>query len=135
MEMRDKFLLNLRPQISSVKIHPNTCTVECFQNNVLRPVILLQKNLLLAVFRNYLEKFKNVFYDLSAEKKTEYIDNAFQKDFKFRNALKGMIIGHFTLEEYDFFVEHSVDLNRRIIDLIKETLKDNLQLLEFRFAG
>ena len=31
-----------------------------------------------------------------------YIENAIQKDINFRNSLKGMIIGQFTIEEYDF---------------------------------
>lgn len=135
METRDKGLLNLRPLIPSAKILPGTCDIECFQNQILRPLVALQSDLLIVVFRNYLSKHKNVFYDLNIEKKIEYIDSAIQKDFKFRNSLKGIIIGHFTLEEYEQYSENSSNLNKRMMDLIRECLKDNLQVLEFRNAG
>ena len=107
---------------------------EYFQNNTLRPVVKLQKNLLLAAFRNYVQKHKNVFYDLSVEKRMDYIDNAIHKDMKFRNSLKGMVIGQFTLHEYEVYIEDSSALNKRMMNIVIERLKSNVQLLEPEFA-
>ena len=39
-------------------------------------------------------------YNLTIEKRLQYIDNALNKNIKFRNSLKGMFIGQFTTEEY-----------------------------------
>lgn len=134
METRDSDLLRLRPEIPSAKITRNMSTDECFQNKTLRPVAKLQNGLLLAVFRNYVAKHKNVFYDLTIEKKLDYIENAIHKDMKFRNSLKGIIIGQFTLEEFEIYIKNSSALNKRMMDIVKERLKSNLQLLEYDFA-
>ena len=130
MNLRDIALLQLRPQIPSAKILPGMTAEESFQNKTLRPIAKLQNDLLVAVFRNYARKHKNVFYDLSVEKRMDYIENAIHKDMKFRNSLKGMIIGQFTLDEYDTYIQNSSALNKRMMNLVKERLKSNIQLLE-----
>lgn len=103
---------------------------EYFQNKTLRPVVKLQHNLLLAVFKNYISKHKNVFYGLNTEKKLDYIENAVHKDMKFRNSLKGIIIGQFTLEEFELYIQNSSALNKRMMDIVKERIKDNLLYFE-----
>lgn len=130
METRDSALLHLRPEILSAKITTNMSADECFQNKTLRPVVKLQHDLLLAAFRNYIAKHKNVFYDLNVEKKMDYIENAIHKDMKFRNSLKGMIIGQFTLDEFEIYIQNSSALNKRMMDIVKERLKDNLLYFE-----
>ncbi|MAO09768.1 MAG: glyoxalase [Flavobacteriaceae bacterium] len=134
METRDEVLLQLRPEIPSATFNNQMSDAEYFQNNTLRPVVKLQKNLLLAAFRNYVQKHKNVFYDLSVEKRMDYIDNAIHKDMKFRNSLKGMVIGQFTLHEYEVYIEDSSALNKRMMNIVIERLKSNVQLLEPEFA-
>lgn len=134
METRDSLLLRMRPEISSAKINANMSADEFFQNKTLRPVAKLQNELLLAVFRNYAAKHKNVFYDLTIEKRLDYIENAIHKDMKFRNSLKGIIIGQFTIEEFEIYIKNSSALNKRMMDIVKERLKSNIQLLEYDFA-
>lgn len=131
METRDDVLLGLRPIIVSAKITVGMSSDEIFQNKTLRPVVKLQNDLLLAAFKNYAAKHKNVFYDLSIDKRLDYIENAIHKDMKFRNSLKGMVIGQFTLEEYDIYIQNSSALNKRMMDIVKERLKSNIQLLEY----
>lgn len=134
METRDSILLGLRPEIPSAKITLDMTSDEYFQNRTLRPVAKLQNDLLLAAFRNYAVKHKNVFYDLSLEKRMDYIENAIHKDMKFRNSLKGIIIGQFTLDEFDTYIQNSSALNKRMMDIVKERLKSNIQLLELEYA-
>jgi len=134
METRDKLLLLLRPEIPSAKVTSEMTADECFQNRTLRPVVKLQGDLLLAAFRNYAVKHKNVFYDLSIEKRMDYIENAIHKDMKFRNSLKGIIIGQFTLEEFGAYIQNSSALNKRMMDIVKEGLKSHIQLLDLEYA-
>jgi hypothetical protein len=103
---------------------------EYFQNAVLRPILKLQNDLFISVFKNYIKKHKNVFYDLSLEKKQRYIEHAIQKDIKFRNSLKGMIIGMFTVEEYEIYTMNSSALNKRMMNLLIVRLKDQLLLFD-----
>jgi len=103
---------------------------ERFQNLVLRPIIKFQNDLLIAVFKNYIKKHKSVFYDLSIEKRIDYIENAIQKDMKLRNSMKGMLIGLFTVEEYEIYIQNSSALNKRMMNIVKQRLISNLQLFE-----
>jgi hypothetical protein len=130
MNDRENDLVKARPQISPKSIYENMSNDERFQNTTLRPVIKLQSPLLIAAFRNYITKRKNVFYDLSLEKRLQYIENAIQKDMKFRNSLKGMIIGQFTLQEYQEYILNSSPLNKRMMNIVVERLKDNILLFE-----
>lgn len=128
MATRSQDLLSVRPTIPSAKINDNMSFDERFQNATLRPIIKMQHDLFIVVFRNYIAKHKNVFYDLSIPKQLAYIDNAIHKDMKFRNSVKGMIIGQFTVEEYALYIQNSSALNKRMMNIVKTRLIDSIQL-------
>ncbi len=130
MAIRDQYLLNLRPQILSAKLSENMSSEERFQNTTLRPIIKLQSDLLMEVFKNYIAKHKNVFYELFLEKRIDYIENAIHKDMKFRNSIKGMIIGQFTNNEYALYIQNSSALNKRMMNIVKERYLSNIQVFE-----
>jgi hypothetical protein len=130
MEERDPHLKKARPEIPAARVNEKMMPDEKFQNETLRPVIKLQNDLLLEAFRNYANKHKNVFYSLSVEKRLHYIENAIQKDMKFRNSLKGMVIGQFTIEEYRYYITNSSALNKRMMNLVRERIQNNIQLLD-----
>jgi hypothetical protein len=127
MASRTEHLLSIRPVISSAKIYDSMSSDELFQNRTLRPIIKMQHNLFIAVFKNYISKRKNVFYELTLSKQLAYIDNAIHKDMKFRNSIKGMIIGQFTEEEYALYIQNSSALNKRMMNIVKERLLDSIQ--------
>ncbi|WP_306350124.1 glyoxalase [Flavobacterium sp. '19STA2R22 D10 B1'] len=129
MNDRDPFIIEFRGAILG-EINPQSSAEEQFQNKTLRPILKLQNDLFIASFHNYISKYKNDFYNLSLEKKFIYIDNAIQKDIKFRNALKGMIIGLFTLDEFKEYIANSSALNKRMMNLLIERLKSQIQLFE-----
>ena len=130
MSSRSEKLLQQRPQIPSSKIHDNMSREEYFQNAVLRPVLKLQNELFIVVYMNYIRKHKNVFHDLSLPKKMQYIENSVQRDVKFRNNLKGIILVQLTVEEFEVYAENSSALNKRMMNLLIERLKDQIQLFE-----
>jgi len=130
MSTRSIKLTKVRTEIPTGIINDVMTKEERFQNSVLRPTIKFQKDLLIEVFKNYIVKHKSMFYDLALEKRMDYIENAIQKDMKFRNSLKGMIIGVFTVEEYLIYIENSSSLNKRMMHLVKELLLSNIQLFE-----
>ena len=135
MDSRDSALLKIRPQIPSAIKTNSMSEGEFFQNNTIRPIAKLQNDLLVEVFKHYIKKHKNVFYDLSIEKRLDYIENSIHKDMKFRNSLKGIIIGQFTINEHRQYVQNSSALNKRMMCIVKDRLKKNLQLMEYHFAS
>lgn len=128
MTKRTEDLNGIRPIIASAKIYDSMSADEMFQNKTLRPIIKMQHDLFIAVFRNYISKRKNVFYELSLQKQLDYIDNAIHKDMKFRNSVKGMIIGQFTVEEYEIYIKNSSALNKRMMNIVKNRLINSIQL-------
>ena len=130
MNTRELNLKSIRPEFLATTINTTMSSEERFQNLVLRPVIQLQHELLMVVFKNYISKHKNLFYDLTLEKRMAYIENAIHKDMKFRNSVKGMIIGMFTVEEYTIYIENSSALNKRMMNIAKDRLLSHIQLFE-----
>jgi len=130
MNNRQQDLKRIRPEIPTAIITEHMSNQERFQNETIRPVVKLQNPLLIEVFRNYVTKHKNVFYDLSLPKRIAYIENAIHKDMKFRNSLKGMIIGQFTVIEYKDYIQDSSALNKRMMNIVKERLLSQIQLFE-----
>jgi hypothetical protein len=129
MENRDTFLIDLRGETLGT-ITPQSSSEEIFQNRTLRPILVLQNDLFIQVFLNYAVKQKNVFFSLTPEKKMSYIENIIQRDIKFRNSLKGMIIGFFTVSEYLEYIKNSSSLNKRMMNMLIERLRSQVQLLE-----
>ena len=130
MNDRPNDLKRIRPQIKKTQQFANMGVEERFQNETLRPILKLQNPLLVAVFHQYVEKRKGVFYDLGLSKKLAYIENSLIKDQKFRNSVKGMIIGQFTVEEYNHYTLNSSALNKRMMNMTIERIKDQVQLFE-----
>lgn len=129
MERRDAFLKEFRGDAIGT-VSSESSFDEYFQNEILRPILKLQNDLIIIAFINYTNKNKIDFNLLSAEKKSVVIENSIQKDIKFRNALKGMIVGLFTIEEYKKYIQNSSSLNKRMMGMLIERLKSQVQLLE-----
>ncbi len=130
MNSRNLDLKRIRPDFMTTTINNAMSTEERFQNLVLIPIIKLQNDLFIEVFKNYATKHKNVFYDLSLEKRIDYIGNSIHKDMKFRNSVKGMIIGMFTIEEYKLYIQNSSALNKRMMNIVKERIIESIQIID-----
>jgi hypothetical protein len=129
MNQRDVFIKELREgTIGSVSTQSSS--EEMFQNEVLRPILKLQNDLFIASFKNYSAKYNKDFNFQTTEKKLATIENAIQKDSKYRNTLKGMVLGLFTIEEYSFYIKNSSNLNKRMMTMLIERLKSQVQLFE-----
>ena len=130
MNDRPNDLRRIRPEIKKTQQFATMGAEERFQNETLRPILKLQNPLFIEVFHQYIEKRKGVFYDLGLEKKLAYIESSLIKDQKFRNSVKGMIIGHFTVAEYRQYSIYSSALNKRMMNMVIERLKDQVQLFD-----
>lgn len=129
MDQRDKLIKEIRGE-SLGDTNIQSTSEELFQNEVLRPILKLQNDLFIASFINYISKYKRDFYTRTVENKLSIIENAIQKDIKFRNALKGMIIALFTTDEYALYIKNSSSLNKRMMNLLIERLKSQVQLFD-----
>lgn len=129
MDQRNAFLKEFRGETLGT-VTDQSSSDELFQNQVLRPILKIQNDLFIAAFGNHLVKNRIDFNAFSVEKKLATIENAVQKDIKFRNALKGMIMGLFTTDEYALYIKNSSSLNKRMMGMLIERLKSQVQLFE-----
>ena len=115
----------LRPVLKNL-INSNTSDLERFQNEVLRPIIKMQNNLLVALFKNYIRNRKIEFKKLKAEVQENKINSILTKDINFKNILIGSIIGHLNKNEIEIYLKSKSELNKRIIQMVKQRLQDTL---------
>lgn len=134
METRDFNIVHWRGEMIGT-VNEQSSDEEKFQNQTLRPILKLQNDLFIAVFKNHISKHKNDFYSLTVERKLQFIENAVQKDIKFRNSLKGIVIGVFTMDEYDRYIQNSSSLNKRMMNMLIERLKSQVQLFELAHSN
>lgn len=103
-----------------------TTDVETFQNQTLRPIIKMQHALLIASFVKYLQKRKIDFSSLSIQKKNQKIATVYKTDHNHKNITLGLIIGHFSIDEFAFYNTNASEFNRRILQIISQRLKDSI---------
>lgn len=125
MNQRTVFLKEFRGETLGT-ITEQSSSDEVFQNTVLRPILKLQNDLLIASLNHHLSKSKIDFNSFSIEKKLATLENLILKDIKFRHNLKGMIIGLFTLEEYKIYLQNSSSINKRMMAMLLERLKSQV---------
>lgn len=114
----------IRPVLKNL-INSNTSDLERFQNQVIRPIIKMQNNFLVVFFEDYLKNRKIEFYILKYEDQENKINTILTKDINFKNILLGSIVGHFDENEIKVYLKSTSELNKRIIQIIKQRLLDN----------
>jgi len=114
----------IRPVLKNL-INSNTSNIERFQNQVIRPIIKMQNNFLVVFFEDYLKNRKIEFYILKYEDQENKINTILTKDINFKNILLGSIVGHFDENEIKVYLKSTSELNKRIIQMIKQRLLDN----------
>lgn len=117
----------VRPQLSDL-VNTGTLEIEKFQNEAIRPIIKMQHNLLIILFKNYIKKRKIDFHNLKIEKQKAKINSILTKDIIFKNLILGSIIGHFSDEELTLYLKDSSELKKRILQIIKQRLQDSFIL-------
>ncbi len=124
VNFRDQQLKNQRPEISSAKILESTSSFEAFQNQVLRPILKFQNDILIQVFLSRINAKNQDFIALSLQKKQDILIGEFKTNTTLRQILLGCVIGLLTSEEFKFYNANTTKINKRIFSMLKERLLD-----------
>ncbi|NNF34012.1 MAG: glyoxalase [Saprospiraceae bacterium] len=114
--------ISIRPKIKNIGSFDHKKNEEKFQNETLRPIIKMQHDLIVTFFQNYVISKKINFAELNADQKRFLINKIFRSDNNLRTELRGLIIGHFTVQEYETYTTMTREINRRMITMIKNRL-------------
>ena len=110
-------------------VNEGTSEMEKFQNEVIRPIIKIQHNLLISFFKNYLQKRKIDFSVFPEKKKRSKISSVFKTDNNYKNITLGFVLGQFSMDEYKFYADYSSEINKRILQIIQQRIKDSISEL------
>ena len=114
--------IDIRPKIIGINTLLNMSIEEGFQNSTLRPIIKLQHELLLVYIKEYLISNKKRFEEFSNLKKIEILTLIFKNDNSLKTELKGIIIGHFTTDEFFIYCTNKTEYNKRILAMIRQRI-------------
>ncbi|MFT7442605.1 MAG: hypothetical protein ACI9Q3_000979 [Maribacter sp.] len=114
-----------RPILADL-VNVGTLDVEKFQNEIIRPIIKMQHHLLIASFENYLQKRKIDFSILTDQKKRSRVSSVYKTDNNFKNLTLGLIIGHFSLDEFTFYNANLTEVHKRILQITTQRIKDSI---------
>ena len=119
---RDKQVVNLRQIITTINSELVKSDQEKFQNEVIRPIIKFQHELIVKIFNSYI-KIKNIdLASMSTENKIAKITNIFQNDRSLIIELKCIVVAYFTTSEYVRYTSMKSEVNKRMIQIIRERI-------------
>ena len=104
----------------------STSEIEKFQNQTLRPILKLQNDIYMALFKAYSVRQKTDFDSLTKDKKRIFIEQSLQKDIALKNTFLVITVGMFISEELENYILDSKEYNRRIITMLMERIKSQL---------
>jgi len=112
---RKTTLINLRPQLD-INID-NSNHLETFQNEVLRPILKYQNDLILEYLNTHPQYIPQAAKINKQDPKSEeaVLAKFIKSNNGFRNKLYGMITAMMTVEEYRVYLKDSSEYNRRIV--------------------
>jgi hypothetical protein len=123
---RSIVIKTLRPEIAGLKHGATISDMESFQNEVLRPILKFQNDVLLNIFKNHLKKQTVDYTKMDTNSRLLYVQNVIQKDLGLRNVLIGIVLGMLTKEEVDIYYIHESEYRRRISKMVIERLADQM---------
>lgn len=120
METLDRTLPNRLP----IATEPTAVSpAEQFQNQTLRPILKLLDHSIHTFWRHHLPKRKTPFDRFTKQEKLAHIERAIREDTRLRLHLVGMVLGHFTSDEWTVFMVNESEITRRLLNLLIERLQ------------
>ena len=74
-------------------------------------------------------KRKEVFFHLPEDEKLIYIENQLNRDKQLKHLLFGVLIGNFTILEWQFYTENEQELRKRMTSLLVQRIQSQSSLL------
>ena len=113
MELKPRPLLSLKKANSEEEI---------FQNEILRPILKLQHELIITLAQEFL-KSRNITWEKVQEQDPfQWLNIHIKRDIPFKNQLIGMVIGQLSKNELDEYLTFQKEMNKRIINMMTKRI-------------
>ena len=124
--MRNESITALRPQIHTIKTMNDMSDIEIFQNEVIRPILKYQNDLIVQYSISKALNRNSKFGSLITIEKERFLEKVILKDNKIKQELTGMVIGLFTTEELNIYLSKESEYKRRSNSMVKERIFSTL---------
>ncbi|MEY5049287.1 MAG: hypothetical protein RLZZ175_2646 [Bacteroidota bacterium] len=101
--------------------------IEHFQSDTLRPILKLQNELLLSLFKHQTLTTKVSIKNIDETQILPFIDTTIKKDISFKSIFIGTIIAHFNEYELEYYLFNKQEINKRIISMLIERVRSQWQ--------
>lgn len=125
MENRTQLLNGILPIIEGTKATDSDN--ESFQNDVLRPILKFQNEIIILYFNHFLIESKIDFQKLKHSHKITKVHDLFKTNIQFKQFSLGLIVGYFSSVEFEYYVENKKEINKRIIAMLIERICSQLE--------
>ncbi len=125
MTTRTQQIKNILPKIES-----NDTSVsehESFQNETLRPILKFQNEIIVLYFEHFIVESKIEFIKLKYTHKITKINDLFKTNIQFKQFYLGLIVGYFSVNEFQFYTLHKKEINKRIISMLIERICSQIE--------
>jgi hypothetical protein len=116
----------VRPSLPASITEGVSTAEEAFQNRVLRSIIKMQSDLLMAHICAQMDLLKLDWNNFDSVKRKETLTALLTKDQLFKRELVGMVIGRFEPAEHETYFGMRNELNKRITQIILNRALDIL---------
>lgn len=107
-----------RPHLPDKILDGISTHAEDFQNKVLRPIIKAQSELLIVHLHAKLAELKIDLSQLNEAKQQKALTQLLTNNQSFKKEIIGMVVGQFTVDEYELYVTIKKEINRRITQIV-----------------
>jgi hypothetical protein len=123
---RDTVVTEIRPLLS---LQPTKGEIEGFQNEVMRPILKFQNELLILLAKQYVNKYHKSFNALKQVNQESIIIQASKQDPEFKSFLIWPVVGLMSSTELAFYSAYRSELNKRISTMAAQRIVSQLERL------
>ncbi len=127
MDNRNDLLKNILPKIEFIR--ETESENETFQNDVLRPILKFQNDLIIQTFEIAIIENKIDFHKLKHHLKVAKVHDLFKSNIQFKQFNLGFIVAYFTTENFLFYTQNKKEVNKRIIALLIERICSQIEIV------
>jgi len=115
----DTALLSLRPDLSHL-LTETSSEAELFQNRTLRPILKMQHDVLLKLTQHFPHFNSLLHHEKTKEDYKAAVIEFLKNQMALKNQIIGLIIGHFTSDEWSAYSLDKNEFNKRMINMAGE---------------
>ena len=115
-----------RPNINLINRREVHLETELFQNEVLRPILKMQHDIILKTFHNHIEKSSIKWTQLNQIKKVKCVNDQLSKNLQIKHLIIGLIVGHLNDLEINQYLRNTKEYNKRITQMAKQRIQSTI---------